>query len=387
MNIPLVDLHAQHSAVASEIQDAIARVFADGAFVGGQEPRLFERAFAQFLTDASEPPASGPASPELHCASCGSGTDALYLTLRALGIGRDDEVVTVAHTFVATAEAISLTGARPTFVDIAPDTLLMDPNALEAAITKKTRAIVPVHLYGQPCNMDRIMAVARRYGLKVVEDAAQAHGARWRGQSVGTIADAGCFSFYPSKNLGACGDAGAVVSRDLALIDRVAHLANHGSGERYLHETEGVNSRLDAIQAAILRVKLRHLSSWNALRQRHAALFLDRLRDSGIGLPVSHPLAEPVWHLFVVRLEMRELAQDHLRRNGIATGIHYPVPIHLQRAYRHLGIPTGSLPFTERAATEVLSLPMYPELTANHVNTVSAALISSPAGRRMYQSR
>ena len=257
LNIPLVDLHAQHEALGSDLKDAIARVFARGAFVGGEEPREFEREFARYCADASAASAAGAAHLPVHCASCANGTDALYLTLRALGIGPHDEVVTVAHTFIATAEAIGLTGARPVFVDVTSDTLLMDPEALEAAITPRTRAVVPVHLYGHPCDMDRIMAVARRHGLKVIEDAAQAHGARWRGHRVGSIGDAACFSFYPGKNLGACGDGGAVVSRDEQLIHRIVRLANHGRQEKYVHETEGLNSRLDSIQAAILRAKLR----------------------------------------------------------------------------------------------------------------------------------
>jgi dTDP-4-amino-4,6-dideoxygalactose transaminase len=226
--------------------------------------------------------------------------------------------------------------------------------------------------------MDAVLAVARRHGLKVVEDAAQAHGARWRGARVGSIGDAGCFSFYPAKNLGACGDGGAIVSRDEQLIRRVARLANHGRSEKYLHEIEGVNSRLDSIQAAILRVKLPHLDAWNASRRRHAAEYADRLRDTGVGLPVTHPQAEPVYHLFVVRVPQRETVREELKRSGIATGVHYPVPLHLQPAYRHLAVPKGSLPVTERAAAEVLSLPMYPELTPDQLLAISAALAVLP---------
>jgi dTDP-4-amino-4,6-dideoxygalactose transaminase len=377
MNIPLVDLHAQHEALGSDLRDAIARVFARGAFVGGEEPREFEREFARYCVDDSAS-AGGAASPPLYCASCANGTDALYLAMRALGIGPHDEVVTVAHTFIATAEAIGLTGARPVFVDVTSDTLLMDPEALEAAITPRTRAVVPVHLYGHPCDMDRIMAVARRHGLKVIEDAAQAHGARWRGRRVGSIGDAACFSFYPGKNLGGCGDGGAVVSQDEQLIHRIARLANHGRQEKYVHETEGVNSRLDAIQAAILRTKLRHLDAWNTSRRRHAAQYLERLHDTGVRLPATHPQAEPVWHLFVVRVQDRKAAQQELTRNGIATGIHYPVPLHLQPAYHHLAIPKGSLPVTEHAASEILSLPMYAELTSEQVDVISAALAVLP---------
>jgi dTDP-3-amino-3,4,6-trideoxy-alpha-D-glucose transaminase len=393
MPIPLVDLHAQYLAIQSEIDAAIARVIRNSAFIGGEDHRALEAEFAAYCAAPVEPlegngrptapqPAAadqagrngGGSVPTLHCALCGNGTDALYLTLRALGIGAGDEVITVAHTFIATAEAISMTGATPVFVDLDEATLLMNPDAVEAAVTRRTAAILPVHLYGQPCDMDRILSIARSRGLKVVEDAAQAHGARWRGRRIGQLGDAACFSFYPGKNLGAFGDGGAVVTRDEELARRVRMLANHGRLEKYTHQMEGVNSRMDGLQAAILRVKLRHLERWNDLRRRHAAHYLEALRSSGLTLPFTRSEAQPVWHLFAARTRARDQLQARLKEEGIATGVHYPVPLHLQPAYRHLDIPEGALPVTERAAAEVVSLPMYPELTDAQVEAVARAV-------------
>lgn len=358
MNIPLIDLKAQYLTIQSDIDSAIQRVITRSEFIGGDELRQFEAEFAAYCGAKA-------------CVGVGNGTDALYLALRGLGIGPGDEVITVAHTFIATAEAISLTGAKPVFVDIREDTMLMNPDALKAAITPQTRAVIVVHLYGQPCEMDRILEIARHHNLKVVEDAAQAHGAYWQGQRVGTLGDVACFSFYPGKNLGAYGDGGAVVSQDEDLIRRVRRLANHGRLEKYTHEIEGVNSRLDGLQASILRVKLRHLDEWNAARQRHAAHYLDALGGSGVKLPVVHPSAESVWHLFVVRVGEREHLQARLKAEGIATGVHYPLPLHQQPAYKYLGIPEGALPVTEKVASGIISLPIYAELTEDQVETVS----------------
>lgn len=361
--IPLVDLKAQYDSIQVEIDAAIQAVIRRSAFIGGEEVQRFEAEFAAYCETRA-------------CVGVGNGTDALYLALRALGIGPGDEVITVAHTFMATAEAISLTGAKPVFVDIQEETLLMDPNLLEAAITPRTRAIIPVHLYGQPCQMDRILEIARRHDLKVIEDAAQAHGARWRGRRVGSFGDVACFSFYPGKNLGAYGDGGAVVSQNEDLIRRIRMLADHGRQEKYLHEIQGVNSRLDGLQAAILRVKLRYLDTWNAARRRHASYYLEALRGCGMTLPVVHPDAESVWHLFVVRVPERERFQTWLKERGIDTGIHYPVPLHQQPAYRPLKIPAGTLPITEKVAKEVVSLPMYAELTEKHLTYISDSIQS-----------
>src|SRR5689334_4283571 len=319
-NIPLVGLFDQYQTIKSEIDAAIENIITSSAFVGGEAVRSFEKEFAAYCEAKA-------------CVGVGNGTDALYLTLRALGIGPGDEVITVAHTFIATSEAIAMTGAFPVFIDVLDDTMLMDPSRIEAAITPRTRAIIPVHLYGQSCDMDAIMEIARRHGLKVVEDAAQAHGGRWRGQRVGSIGDAATFSFYPGKNLGAFGDAGAVVSQDEALIEQIRMLANHGRLEKYTHKMEGVNSRLDGMQAAILRVKLRRLDEWNARRRQIADAYRDQLTGHGLTLPTVHENAETVWHLFVVRTDERERLQSLLKEEGIATGIHYPVPLHEQPAY------------------------------------------------------
>jgi dTDP-4-amino-4,6-dideoxygalactose transaminase len=364
MTIPLLDLYAQYLTIKDDVDAAIQRTILHSAFVGGEELRAFEAEFAEYC--------------EVRAAvGVGNGTDALYLALRALGIGPGDEVVTVAHTFIATAEAISLTGARPVFIDIQEDTMLMDPEVLETAITPRTRAIVPVHLYGQPCDMDRIMAVAGRHQLKVVEDAAQAHGSRWRGRRVGSIGDVGCFSFFPGKNLGAYGDGGAVVSQDEALMRRVRMLANHGRVDKYLHQMEGVNSRLDGLNAAVLRVKLRHLDAWNAARRRHARHYTEALTDSGVVLPIVNVAAESVWHLFVLRVAERDDVWKELNARGIAAGIHYPVPLHRQPAYAHLEIPGGMLPVTERTAARVISVPMYPELSSDRIAAVTRALLET----------
>ncbi|HXJ43221.1 MAG TPA: DegT/DnrJ/EryC1/StrS family aminotransferase, partial [Bryobacteraceae bacterium] len=361
----LVDLKAQYETICDEITEAIKSVIESSAFVGGDAVREFEKEFAAYCDVKA-------------CVGVGNGTDAIYLVLRALGIGTGDEVITVAHTFIATSEAISMTGARPVFVDIREDTMLMDPALIEKAITPRTKAIVAVHLYGQPCDMDAIMQIAERHGLKVIEDAAQAHGARWRGRRVGSIGDAACFSFYPGKNLGAFGDAGAVVSNDVELLEKVRMLANHGRLEKYTHKIEGVNSRLDGLQAAILRVKLRHLDNWNESRRRHADFYFEALTGGDLQMPVVHEHAEPVWHLFVVRVSDRAGLQASLKQEGIATGVHYPVPLHQQPAYEDFDIARESLPVTELVAGRVVSLPMYPELTSAQLETIVNAISMAP---------
>ena len=363
--IPLVGLFDQYQTIKPEIDAAIQNIITNSSFVGGAEVRSFENDFAAYC-DAKA------------CVGVGNGTDALYLAMRALGIGPGDEVITVAHTFIATSEAISMTGATPIFIDVLEDTMLMDPALIEPAITPQTKAIVPVHLYGQSCDMDAIMEIARKHDLKVVEDAAQAHGGRWRGQRVGSIGDAATFSFYPGKNLGAFGDAGAVVSQDEDFIEHVRMLANHGRLEKYTHKMEGVNSRLDSLQAAILRVKLQYLDEWNARRRQVADAYLEQLTQSGIAMPVVNANAETVWHLFVIRVTEREQLQSFLKERGIATGIHYPVPLHLQPAYEHRR-SSFDLPATERAAQEVMSLPMYAELKQNEIEAVCDAVTAFTA--------
>src|SRR5437588_1288905 len=299
--IPLGGLYDQYQTIKPEIDAAIENIISTSAFVGGDDVRKFEAEFAAYCEAKA-------------CVGVGNGTDAIYLTLRAMGIGTGDEVITVAHTFIATSEAISMTGARPVFVDIREDTMLMDPALIEKAITPRTKAIVAVHLYGQPCDMDAIMQIAEGHGLKVIEDAAQAHGARWRGRRVGSMRDRAWFSFYPGKNLGAFGDAGAVVSNDTELIERIRMLANHGRLEKYTHKMEGVNSRLDGLQAAILRVKLRHLDDWNESRRRHADFYFEALTGGDLQMPVVHEHAEPVWHLFVLRVSDRAGLQAALKQ-------------------------------------------------------------------------
>ncbi len=364
MNIPLVDLQAQYAAIRFEMDPAIQRVLDRTEFIGGEDHKAFEQEFAAFCEAKA-------------CAAVGNGTDSLYLILRTLGLKAGDEVITVANTFIATSEAISQTGAKPVFVDAREDTMLMDVDAFEAAITPRTKAVMPVHLYGQMCDMDRILAIARKHGIKVIEDAAQAHGARWNGRRAGSLGDAGSFSFYPGKNLGAYGDGGGVVSQDAGFIKRLRMLANHGRIEKYTHEIEGVNSRLDGLQAAVLRVKLRHLDAWNAGRRRVAARYLAALGGVVKALPVTRPEAEPVWHLFVVRVADRDGFQARLKARGVATGVHYPIPLHLQPAYAHLGLKRGTFPVSERACDEIVSLPIYAELTDAMADEVIAAVKAS----------
>jgi dTDP-4-amino-4,6-dideoxygalactose transaminase len=365
--IPFVDLRAQYRSIKSEIDAAMASVIDCSAFIQGAEVAAFEQEFAEYCGARA-------------CASTGNGTDALYIALRALGIGPGDEVITVSHTFIATTEAISHCGARPVMVDIRNDTMLLDPERLEAAITPRTKAVIPVHLYGQICDMDAISTIARRHGLKIIEDAAQAHGATWRGRRVGGISDVTCFSFYPAKNLGAFGDAGAIVSDDVALIETARAIANHGRHSKYIHFREGVSSRLDGLQAAILRVKLRHLDEWNAARRRIAQQYLTHLSDTQVELPTTRHECDPVWHLFVIRTDDRDGLQAALKARGIETGVHYPCPLHLQPAYVELGVPKGSLPVTELVAGRILSLPMFPEMTSAQVeNVVTAVAAVRPA--------
>jgi dTDP-4-amino-4,6-dideoxygalactose transaminase len=359
--IPLVDLAAQHRAIKDEVASAIARVLDSGQFVLGDEVAAFEEEFAAFC-DAR------------YAVALNTGTSALHVALLAAGVGPGDEVITAPNTFIATCAAISYTGARPVFVDVRPDTYTLDVAGLEGAITPRTRAIIPVHLYGQPADLDPISEVARRHGLAVIEDACQAHGARYKGRRVGAIGLAGCFSFYPSKNLGACGEGGALVTNDEAVAVAARRLRDHGQSRRYHHDVVGYNYRLDALQAAILRVKLRYLDQWTAARRQHAARYTELLASTGVAGPVEAAYAHAVYHLYVVQAAEREALREHLARNGIATGIHYPVPCHLQPAYANLGYQRGDFPETERAAATILSLPMYPELTEEQVTHIASVV-------------
>jgi len=348
--IPFLDLHAAYLELRAELDAAAQRVLASGWYILGAEVEAFEQEFAAYCETE-------------HCVGVGNGLEALHLILRAYGIGPGDEVIVPANTYIATWLAVSYAGARPVPVEPDARTYNLDPALIEAAITPATKAILPVHLYGQPAEMDPINAVAARYGLKVIEDAAQAHGARYRGRRVGGLGDAAGFSFYPGKNLGALGDGGAVVTKDAELAERVRVLRNYGSRVKYHNEVKGFNSRLDELQAALLRVKLPVLDEWNQRRQDAAARYLDDLAGSELGLPFAPEWAEPVWHLFVVRHPQREELQQRLQQAGIGTMIHYPVPPHLQPAYAEWGYGVGAFPLSEAIHREVLSLPMGPQLT------------------------
>ncbi len=360
--IPFVDLRAANAEVRAELDAAWQRVIASGWWVLGPEVEAFEAEFAAYCGAT-------------HCVGVGNGLDALTLILRALGIGRGDEVLVPSNTYIATWLAATHAGATPVPVEPCADTYNLDPARLESAITPRTRAILPVHLYGQPADMAAIVAIARRHGLAVIEDAAQAHGARCRGARVGTLANAAAFSFYPTKNLGAVGDAGAVVTDDGDLAGRVRALRNYGARERYRHELPGVNSRLDELQAALLRVKLARLDAWNGCRRDAAARYRSLLADEpAVVLPQVAPWADPVWHLFVVRLAKRDAVRARLEAEGIAALVHYPVPPHRQPAYAELGWERGSLPIGERLHDEVLSLPLWPQIGEADQERVVAAL-------------
>ncbi len=355
--IPLVDLRAQYETIKEEVDAAISGVLSRTSFILGEEVEAFEREFAAYCGAA-------------HCVGCANGTDALELALRAVGVRPGDEVITVANTFIATAEAITSAGGRPVFVDVRDDTLLMDVSKIEDAITPRTRALLPVHLFGQMVDMDPLLEIARRRGLRVVEDCAQAHGARYRGRRAGSFGDAAAFSFYPGKNLGAYGDAGAVVTNDASIAAWLSKARNHGRASKYEHDFEARNSRMDGLQGAVLRVKLRHLDAWTARRRQLAASYREHFR-SAVRMVLESDCGEAVYHLFVVRLSRRDEALRRLKGSGIDAGIHYPVPLHLQRAYSHLEMPRGMLPVTEHAADQILSLPLYPELATAAVEMVS----------------
>jgi dTDP-4-amino-4,6-dideoxygalactose transaminase len=375
-SVPMVDLKAQLARIRPEVDAAVARVLDTTQFIHGEDCRLLEKEFAAFCGVP-------------HAVAVANGTDALLLALRAYGVGPGDEVVTVANTFIATGEAILLNGARPIFVDVDPDTYTMDPTALEAAITPRTRLVLPVHLYGHPAPMAAINRIAARRGLPVLEDAAQAHGAEEGGRRAGSLGHAACFSFYPAKNLGAYGDAGMVVSSDAAFVARVRQMANHGAGaHRYDNLVVGTNSRLDTLQAAILRIKLRHLPQWDEERRERVRAYSDALRDvPGVRLPRECYGSRSAWHLFTIRVPERDALQAHLEAQGIASAVHYPRPIHLQPAMAAAGGRVGDLPVSEQLSREVLSLPLYPELPLADVRRIAAevaafraqAPISTPA--------
>jgi dTDP-4-amino-4,6-dideoxygalactose transaminase len=359
--IPFVDLKAQYRSIKPEIDAAVARVLDSAQFVLGDEVAAFEREFAAFCGAA-------------YAVAVNSGTSALQLALLAAGVGPGDDVITVPFTFVASVAAIEYTGARPIFVDIDERSFTMDADRIEAVVTPRTRAIVPVHLYGQAADMDPIRAVAARHRLVVIEDAAQAHGARYNDRPAGSLGDLACFSFYPSKNLGAYGEGGMVVTGRAEHATRVRMLRDWGQETKYRHTIRGFNARMDGLQGAILRVKLRHLPAWTASRREHAARYHALLAGTGLTRPIAMPYAEHAYHLYTVRLRERDALAAALAAEGIHTGLHYPIPVHLQPAYADLGYAAGAFPVAERAANEVLSLPMFPELTAEQIATVAAAV-------------
>lgn len=362
MSVPMVDLKIQYAAIRDEVAGAVQSVIESTHFILGPQGKALEDSIAAYHGVK-------------HAIAVASGTDALHLALLAAGITRGDEVITTPFTFIATAEAASYIGAVPVFVDIDPVTYNIDVTKIEAAITKKTRAIIPVHLYGAPAEMDGLMQMAKKHGLKVIEDCAQSFGAEYRGKKTGVFGDIGCFSFFPSKNLGGYGDGGMVVTDDAKLAERMLSLRNHGSRVRYYHDEIGYNSRLDEIQAAILRIKLKHIDEYNAKRRDNAFLYNKFLAGTGIQTPSEQQGTKHVFHQYTIRVKNRDAVKQKLDAGNVTSSmIYYPVPLHLQAAYKDLGMKPGSLPKAELAAQEVLSLPMYPELTEEQIKLVSDAV-------------
>jgi len=362
MKVPFLNLKAQYASIRSEIDQAVQEVLQSTRYAGGPYVEQFEKDFAAFCG-------------RRHAVACGSGTSALKLAMAGLSVGPGDEVITAPNTFIATAEAITACGAKPVFVDVHEHSYNLNATILEEAVTARTRAVIPVHLYGQTADMDAVMHAARSHDLLVIEDACQAHGAEYKGLPAGSIGHAGCFSFYPGKNLGACGEAGAVVTDDPNLAENMRVLRDHGQKSKYYHNIIGWNDRMDGIQAAILTVKLRHLPAWNEARRKHAALYNELFSDiESVITPVELEDNKHVYHIYAIRIQDRGTVGKELARNGIQCGIHYPVPIHLQQAYRHLGHTRGDFPCAEMCADEVLSLPMFPELTPAQISTVCMAL-------------
>lgn len=361
--IPFLDLKAPHVELRKEIGEAIDRVIDSGWYILGQEVDAFEAEFAEWCDVA-------------HCVGMANGLDALHLALRAMGVGPGDEVIVPSNTYIATWLAVSQCGATPRPVEPVENTYNLDPARIEAAITARTKVILPVHLYGQPADLDPILAIARKHGLRVLEDGAQAHGARYKGRRVGGHGDAVAWSFYPGKNLGALGDGGAVTTNDPDIADRLRVLRNYGSRVKYVNEVQGWNSRLDPIQAAVLRVKLKYLNDWNARRDAIAHQYLDGLSNSDLSLPEVPEWAEPAWHLFVIRHPRRDALQTKLTEAGIGNLIHYPIPPHRQAAYAEAGFAVNAFPIASRMADEVLSLPMGPQQTEQQTQAVIDALLA-----------
>jgi dTDP-4-amino-4,6-dideoxygalactose transaminase len=361
-DVPYVDLKAQYNAIRSEILTALEEICESSRFVQGPTTSDFEAKFAAYCGVD-------------HCVTLNSGTSALHLALRCLDVGPGDEVVTVSMTFIATAWAISYVGATPVFVDVGPVRRTLDPEKLEAAITPRTKAIIPVHLYGMPAEMARIMSIAERHGLPVIEDAAQAHGARYCGKRVGQFGQIACFSFYPSKNLGAYGEGGALITNDKSIAQRALSLRDHGQSQKYFHDEIGYNYRMDSFQAAVLSIKLKHLDDWNTARVDRARYYTELLKNSSYKLPAQPSDSECVWHCYVIENPKRDRVRSALQDAGVQTAVHYPVPIHLQKAYAHLGYRLGDLPVTEALCEQCLSLPIYPELAKEKISRIASVLL------------
>lgn len=359
MEIPFVDLKNQYCSIKDKIDKAIQNVIYDAAFIKGKYVQKFEEEYAE-------------AYGVKHVISCGNGTDAIYIILKALGIGLGDEVITVANTWISTSETITQTGAKVVFVDIEPDYYTIDTDKIEEKITKNTKAIIPVHLYGHPANMTKIMELANRYNLSVVEDCAQAHFAEWRGKRVGKIGIAGTFSFFPGKNLGAYGDAGCIITNDDQLAEKARMFANHGALKKHFHEMEGINSRLDGLQAAILSVKLKFIHEWTELRIQHAKKYNELLFDiDNISIPSTYQDAKHVFHLYVIRSKNRNKLQIHLKEKGVSTGIHYPTALPFLKAYDYLDYKPEDFPIAHGYMDEILSIPMFPELSKENIDYIS----------------
>lgn len=359
--IPYLDLPLQMRGIRKEIDAAIARTLDNCSFALGPDVAQFEKEFARFC-DAKE------------CIGLNNGTSALHIALKLLGVGPGDEVVTTPFTFVATSWAISYVGAKPVYVDVDDATFNIDPKLVEKAITKKTKALLPVHLYGQPCDLDALLAIGKKHGVPLVEDAAQAHGATYNNKVIGTFGVMSCFSFYPGKNLGAYGESGALVTNDAGFAARARALRDHGSTTRYYHDEVGYNYRMEGMQGAILGVKLKHLADWTKARQRVARRYNEMLAGTPLQLPTEAPFAKSAWHLYVVRHENRDKLKAHLDANGVGCALHYPLPLHLQKAYAELGHKRGDFPVAEKAADRCLSLPIYPEMTDAQIERVASVV-------------
>jgi len=361
MKVNFVDLKVQYESIKDEIQDGLNRILDNTAFILGKEVELFEQEFAAYQGAQ-------------YGVAVNSGTTALYIALLCHSIGRGDEVIIPANTFIATAGAVALTGATPVLAEIKENTMNIDPLSIEEKITSKTKAIIPVHLYGQPADMDEISDIAGQHDLIVIEDACQSHGAEYKGKRVGSIGDSGCFSFYPGKNLGAYGEGGMVLTNDSDVNRKARMIRDHGSEKKYYHLIKGINGRMEGFQGAVLRVKLKHLEKWTELRRKNAATYNELLNKTNVITPFEEDFNKHVYHLYVIRAENRDELIDYLKERGIYTGIHYPIPIHLQEAYNDLGYKEGDFPVTEKVAEEILSLPMFPELTEEQIKYVTDSI-------------